>query len=84
VFAQMGIDPDTADAVYLLGRIHSLGVDEVSERDVQRVGKRFRSKDELKPVIARLVNHGYLIPVDTPKQTGGRPQSQRYRIHPSR
>jgi replicative DNA helicase len=83
VFSQMGAGPDIADAVYLLERVARLGCDEVSERDLQRAAKRFHTRADLSPVIDRLVDHGYLIPLAAPKSTGGRPGSRRYRVHES-
>ena len=77
----MGGDQATADALYLLDRIRQLGVDEVSERDLQRVCRRFHSRAELMPAVDRLVDHGDLIPLETPKPTGGRPPSPRYRVN---
>jgi replicative DNA helicase len=82
-FADMGTDQVTADAVYLLGRIKRLGVDEVSERDMIHTAKRIRTKAELKPALDLLVDHGYLIPVPQPRQTGrGRPATPRFKVHP--
>jgi replicative DNA helicase len=79
-FMEMGIDPVTADAVYLLKRIEHLGADEVSERDMQRAAKRFQKKGELIASVHRLVDHGYLIPVGASEPTGGRPGSPRYKV----
>ncbi len=83
VFSQMGAGPDIADAVYLLERVARLGCDEVSERDLHVAARsRFKTKAELLPALKRLVDHGYLIPLDPPKSTGGRPPSKRYKVHP--
>lgn len=87
-FTEMGADRVTADAVYLLGRIKSLaveGVESVSERDMHVAcsRSRFKTKSDLKPALDRLVDHGYLAALLTPKQTErGRPPSPRYQIHP--
>lgn len=77
---EMGVDRVTADAIYLLGRIRHLGHDEVSERDMQRAAKRFQSRADLAPAVARLVEHGYLsrLPIQNP--TGGRNASPRYTV----
>src|SRR5262245_27290016 len=80
-FIEMGADPHTADAVYLLDRIQHLSVDELSERDMLRAAMRFKTEDDLAPALARLIDHGYLIPTDDPEPTGGRPASPRYKVH---
>ena len=71
----MGTDQATADAVYLLGRIERLGGDEVSERDMFTAASRgrFKTTEDLRPALERLVDHGYLVPLPKPKPTGGRP-----------
>jgi hypothetical protein len=82
-FTEMGSDQITADAVYLLERIGQLSGQEVSERDLFTAcsRSRFRKKADLTPVVERLIEHGYLIPADTPQPTGGRPASPRYTVH---
>ena len=80
-FLQMGTDPATSDAVYLLERIRRLKCDTVSERQLHRACQsRFQKKDALMVAIDRLVDHGYLIPLPQQK-TGGRPASPTYRVH---
>jgi replicative DNA helicase len=81
-FAEMGTDQGTADAIYLLERIRRLAQDEMSERDLHVASRsRFKTKADLKPVLNRLVDHGYLTPLPVPKQEGaGRPASPRYRV----
>jgi replicative DNA helicase len=79
-FAEMGTDQATTDAVYLLSRVRHLSQSEVSERDLQRAGKRFKTKAELRPVLDRLVEHGYLTLIQVEESTGGRPASPRYKV----
>lgn len=79
-FTAMGTDIGTADADYLLDRIRHLDAEEVSERDMQRAAKRFKTRDQLIPAVERLVDHGWLIPMEVPKPTNGRPPSRRYRV----
>ncbi len=79
-FIQMGNDVGTADAVYLLERLHHLGMDEVSERDLQRAAKRLRTKQDLRLAVGRLVDHGYLVRLPAPPPTGGRPASAHYAV----
>ena len=89
VFRQMGADQATADALYLLGRLDHLAQNapqgepfEVSERDllVASSRSRFPTKEDLMPSLRRLVDHGYLIPQEASKPTGGRPASPKYRV----
>ncbi len=81
VFHRMGSDQTTAAATYLLERIIATGESELTERDMLRTAKRFRTVAELRPVVSMLVDHGYVIRVDdAPKPTGGRPASPRYRV----
>jgi Protein of unknown function (DUF3987)/Natural resistance-associated macrophage protein-like len=56
-FTEMGADHVTADAVYLLDRIVSLCLDEVSERDLHAASSRarFKTKADLMPALDRLV-----------------------------
>ncbi len=65
---------------YLLERIAHLGQDEVSERDVHRAAKRFKTKQDLRPALDRLVDHGHLVPLRAAKPTGGRPASVSYKV----
>ena len=82
-FAEMGTDQATADAVYLLERIQpsrpGRGVRARSAR--RRSRARFKTKQDLRPALDRLVDHGYLVPLPAPEPTGGRPASPRYRVH---
>jgi replicative DNA helicase len=81
VFTTMA-DPNVADAIYLLRRIVRLECDEVSERDMHHASqRRFPTKVDMMPALRRLVDHGWLIPLETPKPTGGRPAAPVYRVH---
>jgi hypothetical protein len=79
-FATMGTDRVTADAMYLLARINSLEIDVVSERDMQRAAKRFKTREELLPAVDRLLDHGWLVPLADKGPTGGRSASPRYQV----
>jgi replicative DNA helicase len=83
VFSQMGSTPDTADAMYLLTVVERIKGDAVSEREMFTASSRprFPTKADMMPALRRLIEHGYLIPQETPKPTGGRPASPRYKIH---
>lgn len=79
-FATMGTDLATANAEYLLSRIRSLQAEEFSERDISRVAKRFKNRNEMQPSITRLIDDGWLSQLPPPPPTGGRPASPRYRL----
>ena len=79
-FTVMGADQVSADAEYLLDRIHHLDAEEVSERDMQRTAKRFKSREVMLPALDRLLDYGWLIPLPVLASTGGRPASRRYRM----
>jgi replicative DNA helicase len=79
-FIEMGADRVTADAIYLLERIQHLGLDEVSERDMQRAAKRFQTRSDLMRAVGRLVEYGQLIRLPAPNPTGGRNASPRYKV----
>lgn len=90
VFTEMVLDPGTRDAVYLIKRIVHLGDEEVSQRDLHaKCRSRFPKADDLAPVINRLIEHGWLIPLKVDTRNGtvsskaGRPPSPRYRVHES-
>jgi replicative DNA helicase len=79
-FTEMGTDPVTADAIYLLDRIKSLAQDEVSERDMHvATQSRFKTKDAMMPALSRLVEQGSLERLVV-EPTGGRPASPRYKV----
>ncbi|HME78913.1 MAG TPA: YfjI family protein [Mycobacterium sp.] len=81
-FAEMGADQVSAEAAYLLDRIERLDVDELSERDIHREARsRFPTKAEMASPLARLIDHGYLIKIETPKENRpGRQPSPRYKV----
>ncbi|WP_052466536.1 YfjI family protein [Mobilicoccus massiliensis] len=85
VFREMGADEDTLNAVYLLDRTRGLGAEEVTERDLMRVAQKFRTKADMAPALNRLVDAGWLIPVEITREPGtrGRPPSPSYRVHPA-
>jgi len=81
-FAEMGADPVTADAIYLLDRVWGLHKDVVSERDMFNAGSRFKKMSDLKPAVARLIEHSYLaaLPAEKKSEKGGRPASPLYKV----
>lgn len=83
-FSAMQIDPDTADAVYLLDRLRQHDGEEVSARDLLRLARRFKKKTDLDAPVQRLLDHGWLIEGEAPEYSGvGRRPDPRYRLHPN-
>ncbi|OBG69243.1 hypothetical protein A9X05_05260 [Mycobacterium sp. E3298] len=91
-FAEMQADPGLADAVYVLARVEALTIrqrqdavaqpDVISERDLFRAlsRTRFPKREAMMPAVERLVDHGYLLPIQQKKpEGGGRPPSKKYR-----
>lgn len=82
-FSAMQIDPDTADAVYLLDRLRQHDGEEVATRDLLRLARRFKKKTDLDAPVQRLLDHGWLLEGETPEYSGvGRRPDPRYRLHP--
>jgi replicative DNA helicase len=79
-FIEMGTDEVTAEAMYLLERIRTRGERDMSERNMQRAAKRFKTVAEMRPALNRLVAHRYLVPLPPADPTGGRPASPKYRV----
>jgi len=83
VFGEMQTDEATADAAYLLGRLAKHPEATVSMRDMQRLAKRFKTHAELEAPALRLVENGWLIPIEPDKDAPtGRPKGPMYTIHP--
>ncbi len=81
-FAEIGMDNAASGASYLLDRIHSREQDEMSERDIHVLSRRrFPTKADLAPALARLIETGWLIKLDDPAPTGGRRASTRYKVY---
>lgn len=85
VFASMGTDESTTDAIFVLDRILRTERDRISERDIHREARsRFGTVAELRPVIANLTDRGFLAPMPEPESKGGpgRKPSPVYAVHP--
>ncbi len=82
-FTEMQVDEATADAVYLLQRISVHPEDEISVRDAQRLAQRFKAREEIEVPLYRLVDAGYLIPIEETHDGPGRSPSPRFTIHPA-
>lgn len=83
VFAEMSLDDATRDAEYLLGRVATHDGQTVTVRELQRLARRFRTRGDLDAPLGRLVDNGWLIPVETEHHGPGRPPSPAYTIHPA-
>lgn len=82
-FGEMQTDEETADAVYLLQRIATHTEETISVREMQRLAQRLKTRDDLSGPLARLVDAGWLTPLEPEEQSGrGRPPAPRYSIHP--
>jgi len=59
------------------------GARKVSERDVFTAASRgrFKTTEDLRPALHRLVDHGYLMPLPEPRPVGAGRPAPRYRIH---
>lgn len=83
-FNIMGADPVIADMAYTIDKITSRGETELSERDIFEITKgRFSTVSDLRPVLANLLDRGYLKQLPSPESNGpGRKPSPRYEVHP--
>jgi replicative DNA helicase len=87
-YSQMQLDVDTQDAVYVHDRLrlHFAREDAgetIAEREIQRLCRKFKNKNELLPALNRLVDNGWIFPIDDSPDGPGRPASPRYRVHAS-
>lgn len=82
VLSEMGTDQDTRDAVYLLDRIRTNGNESLTERDMMRLARAFKSRAALLPALTRLIDAGWLIPDPEQEHQGpGRKPSPTYAVH---
>jgi replicative DNA helicase len=85
-YSQMQLDGDTQDAVYLHDRLRlhfarEDAGDTITEREIQRLCRKFKTKNELLPALNRLVDNGWILPIDDSPDGPGRPASAKYRVH---
>jgi replicative DNA helicase len=85
-YSQMQLDGDTQDAVYLLTRLrqHFAGDagDTITEREIQRLCQKFKTKEELVPALNRLEDNGWIFPESVKTDGPGRPPSPIFTPHP--
>ncbi|MGI9085386.1 MAG: YfjI family protein [Aeromicrobium sp.] len=83
-FTTMATDANTANAIYVLQRVVRRGEDLLTQRDIYNETRaRFKTVPDLLPVIAHLVDHGFLQQLPEPENPGpGRRPSPRFAVHP--
>jgi hypothetical protein len=83
-FTAMGTDETISNMIYALDRIIRTAEPVLSERDIHRETRsRFDTVARLRPVIANLVERGFLLHLPEPEPKGpGRPPSPRFAVHP--
>jgi len=84
-FVQMGADPAIGDARHILGWVLKQAQSKFTERDLwqsMRRSGRFQRKEEMKPALRLLIDHGYIRPeVVEGAQAAGRP-SVSFEVNP--
>ena len=83
-FTAMQTDQDTANMMFVLDGIIRTSEAVMSERDIHRETRsRFNTVAELRPIIANLIDRGFLAPMPEPaSKSPGRKPSPRYALHP--
>lgn len=83
-YDQAGVDPRVQSARYVLERIKPIEADVFSERDLfEKTKSRFKTMDELRPIIELLCQHGYLRKRPVSAQIGpGRKPSPVIEVNP--
>lgn len=83
-YSLMGADPAVKQCKYVLTAIGKYGMIEVTRRDIMRICRRFKTADEVQPVLNRLAEYGYLaVKDDGNYATGGRPANPTYLVNPA-
>lgn len=86
-YSQMQLDGDTQDAIYVQDRLRQhfsrddVGERTITEREIQRLCRKFKTKDELVPALNRLEDNEWIFPIDVKRDGPGRP-SNCYSVHP--
>lgn len=82
-FSLLGADEGIRNCKNVLSAIQKTGLAEVSRRDIMRLCRTFRTKDEVQPVIDQLVEYGYLAEKKPERKSGpGRNPSPVYQVNP--
>lgn len=82
-FSLLGADEGIRKCKYVLSAIEKAGLMEVNRRDIMRLCRKLKTKDEVQPVIDQLVDYGYLAEKPSVKQqTRGRTQLGVYLVNP--
>ncbi|MCA9232821.1 MAG: DUF3987 domain-containing protein [Planctomycetales bacterium] len=76
-------DSTSDDARYVLRWIERHGRTEFTKREAQQHGKRrFKTANDIDPVLAELVKRGYILLLPTKASGAGRPPSPAYEVNP--
>lgn len=82
-FSLLGADEGIRKCKYVLTAIKNSGLLEVNRRDIMRLCRKLKTKDEVQPVIDQLVEYGYLAEkADTKQQGRGRTPLGIYMVNP--
>ncbi|MBU1948082.1 MAG: DUF3987 domain-containing protein [Candidatus Eisenbacteria bacterium] len=83
-FGEMGADQELDDARHLLNKIQSLGVTEITRRDLfESVKGRFKKVDKMDPGLGLLADHGYIRRKEMEDSSArGRKPSLIYEVNP--
>lgn len=82
-FSLLGIDEGIRNCKYVLAAIKKSGLTKVSRRDIMRLCRSLKTKDEVQSVLDQLVEYGYLAVKPMRQQTGrGRTKGEIYFINP--
>ena len=82
-FSLLGADEGIRKCKYVLTAIRNSGLLEVNRRDIMRLCRKLKTKDEVQPVIDQLVEYGYLAEkTDTKQQGRGRTPLGIYMVNP--
>ncbi len=82
-FSILGVDEGIRNCKYVLSAIKKAGLTEVNRRDIMRLCRSLKTKDEVQTVIDQLVEYGYLAMKPMEQQTGrGRNKLGIYLVNP--
>lgn len=82
-FSLLGADSGIRNCKYVLAAIEKSGLIECNRRDIMRLCRSFKTKDEIQPVLDQLVEYGYLAEKDRDDHSGrGRTPTAMYLVNP--
>lgn len=84
VYSLMGSDPIIKQCDYMIKQLRKQkDRTSFSKRDLMRLCRQFKTTDEMRQALSRLVEHGYLEPKIPIKQGAGRPPDIVYFVNPA-